>query len=805
MPQNNPPLPPNMNPNAATPLGSPPVPPPTPNFGQNIIQPPGNGGSGQQYQIRWEPTFNTPFTPGPPTTPPYKIEQPPTTDDGEQPLTGPKIIGVIDDCMRSVTVFDKNVPRDIGGIIDVFVNSVWRGSAIVNDNYNEVPLSICSLKIGDSVQASITFNGSTVQGNTVRVVSHVPYSVLTAHYNNGRTGWYPYAGLTWNDPPKTAVGNPPLTTSNVPLISEQMNLKMPTDGKAFAQPLYMHHQFFPNLGPINPGTGKPFGEAHNVIFLATEMGSVFAYDADNSQGLWQRSQTNLPNLPAGAPLLPPGFTLIKTTIIKEDNLHQPYSILSTPVIDCGCSNGSGSGSGSSGCDCCQDCGCQSAAASKGTSNCGCCRTATIYVVTYCQRGVDDPPNTDPPLHPTFHFFLHALDVTTGENRSNSPVEITGQVNGTAGTPFDPVNSPNGFLDGTGSNDGKGHVIFVPRYHQNRPGLLLLNGTIYIGFASHGDNYEYHGWIFSYDALTLEQKNIFCTTPDGSGAITQGGIWQSGCGLASDGKAIYCTTGNGTFDGVRDFGDTVLKLSPDLTVLSWFAPANNDVENATDSDLGSGGVMIIPSDAISSPNLLVTAGKDGQVFLLDRTNLGGFVAPQPGSDGYNSNNNPNSVQTILIRDGVQISNVSPDYDPGVWGGPAYYNGPKGPLVFYCSNGDADPTLPYLPQLVGFSLNNSRLEMTTWNNKDIFPSGGSTPVVSSDQQTDKTGVVWVVQRDIKVGGQSPHQLSLKAYDATNLGASLLSLPCGTWANRALIEPVIINGKVYVASEDHVSVFF
>jgi hypothetical protein len=558
-----------------------------------------------------------------------------------------------------------------------------------------------------------------------------------------------------------------LNTANVGLLVE--SIKLPVDGKSYAQPLYMHHQFFPNLGTS--------GEPHNAVFLATENDSVIAYDADDpgSDGkgvlLWVRPGVlNQPLFPNSRPLLPPGFAPVDSELIPQGDIPPPVGISSTPVIDCGCDNSSDSSTSnkSNGNCCCSDSGSKS-----NSTNCGCCRTATIYVVSKSQRSAG--PKDE---NATFHFFLHALDVTTGYDRPNSPVEITGQVPGTS-------------KDG---NDGKGNIIFDPRFHNNRAGLLLLNGTIYIGFASHQDVTPYHGWVISYDAVTLEQKNIFCTTPDG----TEGGIWQSEMGLASDGQSIYFCTGNGSFDGKRDFGDTVLKLSPDLNVLSWFAPANQAEESLADADLGSGGVMIIPGDAISSPNLLVTGGKDGQIFLLDRTNLGGFDS----KGGYN--NNPNSVQTMLIRPKIQQNKVDPDANPGVWGGPAYYNGPNGPTVFFCGNGTRQVP-PALPQLVGFALNNSNLTFYAENPFDTFPQGGATPIVSSDQQADQTGILWVVQRDS--GGTFPHKLSLRAYDP-NFLTQLLFLfnnQYGTWSGRAFIEPTVINGKVYVASEDHISVFF
>src|SRR5262249_57255259 len=172
---------------------------------------------------------------------------------------------------------------------------------------------------------------------------------------------------------------------------------------------------------------------------------------------------------------------------------------------------------------------------------------------------------------SYHQMLHAMDVTTGAEKFGGPVEITAGVQVSEG----------------------GTVTFDPFVQLNRPGLLLLNGVVYIGFGSQGDRGTYHGWVLGYNASTLQLAAVFNTTPDGA----QGAVWQGGSGLASDGNSIYLATGNGTFDansGGRDYGGSGLKLSAGtLTVGGWVTPWDQESPHSGDAGLGSGGPLPPP--------------------------------------------------------------------------------------------------------------------------------------------------------------------------------------------------------------------
>jgi outer membrane protein assembly factor BamB len=340
---------------------------------------------------------------------------------------------------------------------------------------------------------------------------------LTQHYDDARTGWNPFETT--------------LTVANVPGLKKLF--AQAVDGTIYAQPLYAHHVNVPGFG------------VRNVVFVATENDTVYAFDADtNVPPLWQRS------------LIPPGEQVVAVGDIEGcDNVAPVIGITSTPVINC---------------------------------------AYTMWVVGKTKKVAGGST--------TFHYRLYALDLTTGADRV-APVEIGGSVPGSS--------QP---------NDGHSHVVFDPHLHLNRPGLLLFNGLVYVGFGSHCDKHLgiYHGWVFAYNAATLAPVGVFATTPNTqAGATSAAGIWQSGMGLAADPEGfVYFTTGNGDFTantpGGQDYGDTVIKLTPAMSVADYFTPSDQPKLLEQDIDLGSGGVLILPNPArgTSLPSVLVATGKDG---------------------------------------------------------------------------------------------------------------------------------------------------------------------------------------------------
>ncbi|HWD41808.1 MAG TPA: hypothetical protein VG944_23410, partial [Fimbriimonas sp.] len=492
------------------------------------------------------------------------------------------------------------------------------------------------------------------------------------------------------------------------------------DGQIYAQPLYLSGISIPSKG------------THNVVYVATEHNSVYAFDADNNVGanaqpLWQV------NLGPSCPNNDFGTTDIKPEV----------GITGTPVIDPAGPGG----------------------------------TPTLYVVAKTKT-------FDAGNNAVYSLYIHALDATSGVEKLGGPVLIQGQVNGTG--------------DG---NDGNGHVPFSPFLANQRAGLLLVSGngsngirrnsrpalhsnasagggsTLYIAFASHGDNGAFHGWVFAYDATTLQQKAIMCTTPnavtDPSGyPLAAGGIWQAGAGLASDGASIFCTTGHGMFNaGNGSYGDSVIRLNSDLTVPDFFAPADQSALNNADSDFGSGGVVLLPPSVGSAAhqNLLVAVGKEGSIFLLDAANLGG-------------NDTTDHVVQVLSHEVA-----------GVWGVPAYFNGN---LFFGPVNGP----------IAHLSISNGAFPANGIDSgsPDTYGYPGAVPSVSSNGTSN--GIVWAVQTS---GSSTGTPAKLRAYDATNLGNELYD--SGTTSGRDVLGsavkfavPTIARGKVYVGTSGQLNIF-
>ncbi|HZQ24882.1 MAG TPA: hypothetical protein VFA89_18990 [Terriglobales bacterium] len=375
-------------------------------------------------------------------------------------------------------------------------------------------------------------------------------------------------------------------------------------------------------------------------------------------------------------------------------------------------------------------------------------TNTIYVVA---KSKDVNTNT-------FRFMLHALDLISGREKSGSPVTIAGRVKG------------------TGYDSHNGYVQFRPLYHNNRPGLLLLNGVVYVGFGSTCDTQPWHGWVFGYDAATLAQTNIFNATPNGY----SGGIWGAGTGLAADADNIYIMTGNGTFDATApvptDYGDSVVKInvSSGLKAVDYFTPFDQSFLNHNDVDLGSGAPMIIPGTSF-----IVGIGKDASLRLMDSNNLGQYHG------SYNGD-----LQEFLA--------TTPPFFAPFMGTPIYWNSPNfGPVIYIWGSGD---------YLKAYQFSNglfNETPITQSTTAGVIGYSNSVPLsLSANNSQTGTGIVWAAGPYSGDANQKTVKGIVRAFDATNLGVELWNSQqnatrdaVGLYAK--FCPPTVANGKVYVAT--------
>ncbi len=366
-------------------------------------------------------------------------------------------------------------------------------------------------------------------------------------------------------------------------------------------------------------------------------------------------------------------------------------------------------------------------------------------------------------------YLHALDVTTLAEKLNGPVAIQAKVSG------------------TGYDSSGGLVIFNAKRENQRAALLLENGHVVIGWSSHCDDDPWHGWVMSYNASTLTQEAAFNTSPNGS----RNGVWMSGGGLAADASGnIYFATGNGTWNGTSDYGDSIVKLGPPVNgnfpVLDYFTPYNQGSLDADDVDVSAGGLVLLPT-LPSGQQLLAQQGKQGTIYLLNINNMGKYCINLTPTC---TNSDPQIVQEIMGA------------SSGIWGSPAYWNG----NLYW--TGANDNIKAY-----SFNAKNSGLISTaaTSESAQIFAFSAPTPAISANGNTN--GILWALDGsadDSTCDGGGSDCLGLYAYDATNL-ANLLYTSSQAANNRdspgtavKFEKPIIVNGKVYVGTQSSVSVY-
>jgi archaellum component FlaG (FlaF/FlaG flagellin family) len=480
-----------------------------------------------------------------------------------------------------------------------------------------------------------------------------------------------------------------LTPSNVNATDFGKQFSYAVDGQVYASPLY-------KTSVVIAGQGT-----FNVVYVATEHDSVYAFDADsNTSGpsgdglLWKDS------------FLGTGITPFSTSDAYGCGQISPeIGITATPVID-------------------PD-------------------TGTLYVVAQTKEVVGTTT--------TYHQKLHALDLATGEEKFGGPVEITASVPGTG--------------------DGGTTVTFHAQDYKERAGLVLSNGVIYTSWASHCDinpsGRAAHGWVIGYDASTLQQTSVFCTSPNGNLDT----IWQGNGSLAVDADGnLYFETGNGSAGPSNgNYNEAFVKLSPagGLHVVDYFIPSNWQALDQADRDIGSGAPIVLPDAAGSAqhPHLLVGAGKDGRIFLLDRDDMGGLHT------------------TDMVVQELPNGTIA----GGSWDTPAYFMDSNGDQwIYYAGNGD---------RLKAFSVADAQLSTspTSQSANSFTGNYGATPVISANGTTN--GIVWAVREG------SP--AVLYAYDATNLANQLYnSSQAGTrdqlGTGTKFFTPTVAGGKVFVATQ-------
>jgi hypothetical protein len=386
---------------------------------------------------------------------------------------------------------------------------------------------------------------------------------------------------------------------------------------------------------------------------------------------------------------------------------------------------------------------------------------TIYVEAKSQLGS------------TYIHRLHALDLATGHEKAPGPVEITATVNGT----------------GDGSQNGK--ITFDPLHQHNRSGLLLLNGEIYIAFASHCDFGPYHGWLFAYNTTNFAQSSLLVTTPNGG----LGGFWMAGSGVAADGNGnIYIASGNGTFDTnnvpATELGDSVLKLGTTngkISLLDYFTPSDQNCLEAQDIDLGSGGVLVLPTQPGTTPDLLVAAGKEGAIYVVNRDQMTAKNVHYVGQS------------TCTTQDPEILEESASGAVGGMWSMPAYWNS----TLYYWGSGDVLKSIPVTGGLPDFTH-------ITGNTTSIgFP--GATPSISSNGTAAGSAIVWAIDSS-QYGspGPVPGPAVLHAYDATNISNELWnSAQAGDHRDQPgnavkFSVPTIANGKVYIGTSGQVQAY-
>ena len=480
-------------------------------------------------------------------------------------------------------------------------------------------------------------------------------NVLTDHEDNSRDGVQSNETI--------------LTPSNVNQSTFGKRFSLTADGYVYAQPLYVANYLMSD------------GKTHNVLFVATEHDSVYAFDADGNNPsagyLWKTS------------LLASGETSVPSGDVTGKDLTPEIGITSTPVIDLS--------------------------------------TGTLYAVAKSKSSGG-----------SYFQRIHALNLADGSEKFNGPTTITA-------SGFDAL------------------------VENQRAGLALVAGSVWITWASHGDGGSYHGWIIGYNAADVsKQTQALNVTPNGS----KGGIWLAGGAPSYDGNGnMFVCVANGTFDadsGGKDYGSSALRLAfgsgSTFSVADYFTPHDQSSLSSADADFGTSSPILLPTQTGSLPHLMVTQDKNSTVYLLNRDNLGEYSA--------SSNTDLQDFQPITSTSEAQKHDM------------AFFNN----HLYFAS--DNSPMLVYT-----FNPSTERFDTTPAKSSHSFTRTGAATVSANGTSN---AILWVI--DVS-GWKSGTPGILYAYDANNIG-TLLYTSSDAANNRdqaagavKMTAPTVANGMVYV----------
>jgi hypothetical protein len=541
-----------------------------------------------------------------------------------------------------------------------------------------------------------------------------------------------------------------LTPANVNTTDFGKQFATSVDGQVYAQPLLETGVTI----TAGPNTSPNVSGVHTVVYVATQHDSIYAIDTTSGAVLWQRSFLSLtsgqtPGTNINNTLGASSISTIPTSDSGSSDITPEIGITGTPVID---------------------------SANNRLFVVVPTKEQVNGVATWVQRlhAINLSDGTD-----VIAPYLVAATPSSGNDQTNIYVYGTGD-----GSTTDPIN-----------NTGRQVDLFNALRQNQRSGLSLVNGELYVEWSSHGDQPPYHGYLVAWDVSNLAGngfvlKGVFNDTPNGG----EGGIWQGAGTPVFYNGAIFMEIGNGSgatgnfdandFPTDGNYGQSVVKLVVDPTtsptnqningwgfkVADYFTPYDADNDNNNDDDFSSG-TALVASSIPNVPEVLVAATKDGSVFVINPNNMGKFSAS--GDNVLNAVFNGSHNVPPQVLSGGSFST------PAFFNGDIYWvSGTGGPLYQLKLNSDATFTV----------------ESTAPEGSLGYISGSTTVSASGVSY----GIVWQIDRNSTV---------LRAYDANNLNSELWNSTEASGNADALdssvkfAEPTVADGQVFVGTQDEI----